>query len=316
MEAQGAGPPGHGPDLTGRPARPRVVAVDWSGRRDGASRHIWAAEVAAGHLVSLESGRSRAEVADALAATARQGARLVIGLDFAFSFPEWFLAERGLPSACALWEAAEREGEAWLARCPWPFWGGRACGRRPDLGGRAHFRRTDLATKPTGPFAIRPKSPFQIGGAGSVGTGSIRGMPLLTRLRREGCAIWPFDAAPGGWGWPRVVEIYPRLLTGAVRKSDRLAREAYLDHLGWPADRALRRRVASSEDAFDAAVSARAMDRHWQELVELPPPAPEAPPPGRAGSGPPAPTTLVRLPVARRRRPRAGGPTGPAGSAP
>jgi len=31
----------------------RTIAVDWSGRKQGAARHIWAAEVAAGELVSI-----------------------------------------------------------------------------------------------------------------------------------------------------------------------------------------------------------------------------------------------------------------------
>ncbi|HMC04937.1 MAG TPA: hypothetical protein VKJ83_05640, partial [Actinomycetota bacterium] len=133
-----------------------------------------------------------------------------------------------------------------------------------------HFRRTELEIPPVGPGAIRPKSVFQIGGAGAVGTGSIRGMALLARLRREGFSIWPFDRA----GWPRVVEIYPRLLTGPVDKSVQSARTDYLTRLGWPADPALRERAASTEDAFDAAVSALGMDEHQEDLA-APPPVPE-----------------------------------------
>src|SRR5205085_2351508 len=52
----------------------------------------------------------------------------------------------------------------------------------------------------------RPKSVFQLVGAGQVGTGSLRGIPFLPRLR-ERFAIWPFDEPR----LPLVVEVYPRL---------------------------------------------------------------------------------------------------------
>jgi hypothetical protein len=203
-----------------------------------------------------------------LCRVASQTPRLVVGLDFAFSLPAWFLAERGFSSAAELWEAAGREGERWLAECRAPFWG-RPGRKRPAVPAGRQWRRTDLETPPTA-RAIRPKSPFQIGGAGAVGTGSIRGMAALGRLHREGFGVWPFDPP----SWPRVVEIYPRLLTGEVRKSDPAARAAYLDERGWPEDPVLRRRVASTEDAFDAAVSARAMDLHREELADLSLPLP------------------------------------------
>ena len=78
--------------------------------------------------------------------------------------------------------------------------------------------------------------------------------------------MWPFDAA----GWPRAVEIYPRLLTGPVTKSLQAARTGYLAALGWPPDAALRERAASTEDAFDAAMSALRMYEHQEELADPP----------------------------------------------
>ncbi|MGH2717419.1 MAG: hypothetical protein ACRDJU_02415 [Actinomycetota bacterium] len=228
---------------------------------------------------SLRNGRTREQVGDDLIEAAMRAPRLVAGLDFAFSFPAWFLAEQGFAGAAELWDAARVRGEDWLVERSAPFWGGRvASGRgvmreaargaaRPDLGDRAHFRRTDLWVAPTGPRRIRPKSPFQVGGAGSVGTGSIRGMPLLARLQREGFSIWPFDAEPG---WPRIVEIYPRLLTGPVDKANGPARQASLEAFDWPPDPVQRQLAGSSEDAFDAALSARAMDEHQDRLVDLP----------------------------------------------
>ena len=99
---------------------------------------------------------------------------------------------------------------------------------------------------------------------GAVGTGSIRGMPHLARLRTEGFSIWPFhEARP-----PLVLEIYPRLLTGDVIKADFDAREAYLAKAECPEiDDSLACKVMHSEDAFDAAVSAVVMSRHLDEIL-------------------------------------------------
>jgi hypothetical protein len=90
-------------------------------------------------------------------------------------------------------------------------------------------------------------------------------MPILQRLREVGFSIWPFDPP----GWPAVVEIYPRVFTGRVNKSLREARLRYLkkefpDLAGWAV-----RTAASCEDAFDAAVSALAMARRSEDLVNL-----------------------------------------------
>lgn len=274
-----------------------MIAVDWSGRRQGAAAHIWSAEVRAGELVALECGRTAPALASWLVGRAEREPRLAVGLDFAFSFPSWFLAALGVRSGPELWAVAERCGEAWLAGCPVPFWGRPARWRPPDLGGRDALRRTDRDTPATA--GVRAKSPFQVGGAGSVGTGSIRGMPVLAVLRAAGFAIWPFDAV-GPATWPRVVEIYPRLLTGNVAKAQEAARRRHAAALGWPPDPSQRAAVVRSDDAFDAAFSARAMARGARGLVDLPPVPPEAAvegwiwspgpsptPPGSAPGGPP-----------------------------
>jgi hypothetical protein len=90
-------------------------------------------------------------------------------------------------------------------------------------------------------------------------------MPQLLRLREAGFSIWPFDAV----GRPLVVEIYPRLLTGSVVKSDAVARASYLAEKFPMLASELRERAASTEDAFDAAVSALVMARHSAELASL-----------------------------------------------
>ncbi len=240
----------------------RTMAVDWSGRASGARKSIWVAEVAEAGLIFLENGRTRTEVAELVIKRASTNRRFVVGFDFAFSFPAWFLEGHGFESVRQLWAAVSLVGEQWLQECIPPFWG-RPGKRRPDLGGREHFRATDGAAEPIG--GVRPKSVFQVGGAGSVGTGSIRGMPILSALSKSGFSIWPFDRA----GWPRVVEIYPRALTGAVRKSSQTEREEYLRSRNLISSASMRARAASSEDAFDAAVSALVMWEHRQELSRL-----------------------------------------------
>lgn len=247
----------------GRPAGPplRIIAVDWSGAASGAGKGIALAEARDGRLLRLERGRDREGIAAHLLGLARAGEAVLVGLDFAFSLPGWFLAERGLASGPELWALAAAEGEAWLRECRPPFWG-RPGKRRPDL--PAHFRAADGEVPAAG--GIRPKSPFQIGGAGAVGTGSLRGMPMLRTLRDGGYSVWPFDPLR----LPAVVEIYPRILTGSVVKSDPAARFAFLAARCPGIDPPLREIAAADENAFDAAVSALAMDARRGELLSLP----------------------------------------------
>ena len=47
----------------------------------------------------------------------------IVGLDFAFSMPGWFLRNEGVTTAFQLWARAEVEGERWLRDCTFPFWG-------------------------------------------------------------------------------------------------------------------------------------------------------------------------------------------------
>jgi hypothetical protein len=239
-----------------------VIAVDWSGRKVGERRHLWSAEAHDGELLRLEAGRTREEVVDELVARAGDSPGAVVGFDFSFSLPAWFLRARGFTSARDLWDAATTDGESWLRDCEPPFWGRPGRGR-PDV--LAHLRRTEAAVATVG--GIRPKSSFQIGGAGSVGTGSVRGFPALARLQYAGYSIWPFDAPAEA---PVAVEIWPRTFTGPVVKSDAAARAAHLDaHLSGLARR-WRDVAIGSEDAFDAAVSAVVMSRHEAELRALP----------------------------------------------
>ena len=281
----------------------RLVAIDWSGRIDAAGqrRHIWAGvwtRVDGKVKVALENGRTREEVSAWLIELARQTPRLVVSIDCCFSFPGWFLEEHGCADMFAFWRKAnDGLAEQWLAReCDAiardeRFWGkphkrpAQFCG----AGYRRQFRFADYDNKiaqalPGGDEqraakmrGITPKSPFQIGGSGSVGTGSLRAMSMLERLHEQGFRVWPLEdaALDGEDPRPLLVEMYTRLMTGAVAKSNEDARRKYLaekrssDPLYASVGRAVKAKALGSEDAFDALVSVLEMARHAEEFARL-----------------------------------------------
>jgi hypothetical protein len=248
---------------------PRLVAVDWSGRRGADQRQsIWLAEAVAGELVRLEGGRTRAELVELLIAEADRDPDLIVGFDFAFSPPAWYLADRQL-TADQLWAlladealtpAMRRHGLArWMNSPELPFW--TTSEARARLRPEQMFRRTENDNRLPG---VQPKSVFQLIGGGQVGRGSLYGMQALHRLTGAGFRVWPFDPP----ALPLVVELFPRLLTGPVNKSSPSERERYLEAVAMPPD--LRRLAATSEDAFDAAVSALVMAAGVEDLRALP----------------------------------------------
>lgn len=248
---------------------PRIIAIDWSGR-SGADqkRALWLGEAVDGELVRLAGGRTRVEVVELLVADADRDPNVIVGLDFAFSLPAWYLRDRGLTPR-QLWAALAEEAltpairrlglARWMNTPEPPFW----------TTGQAHvllapeqeFRRTEHDVRVPG---AQPKSVFQLVGAGQVGRGSLYGMQALHRLAAAGFRIWPFDAPR----LPLVVEIFPRVLTGPVRKNSQSERERYLTTV--PMTPEFRRLAAASEDAFDAAISALAMAAAAEELCALP----------------------------------------------
>jgi len=146
----------------------------------------------------------------------------------------------------------------WLNTPEPPFWTTGAAHRL--VAPQQELRRTAREVHVPG---VQPKSVFQLVGAGQVGRGSLYGMQALHRLAASGFQVWPFDAA----ALPLLVEIFPRLLTGAVTKSSQRDRERYLAALAMPSE--LCRLAATSEDAFDAAVSALVMAASVEELLGL-----------------------------------------------
>ena len=249
----------------------KCIAVDWSGSQDeeGQLQGIWLAVAEARSLTRLKNGLTRDEAIATLVKEIESGGPLFIGLDFAFSFPQWYVTRLERCSARGLWDLAGEQGEEWLRGNTWPFWGREGPYRKlpENLTENLRFRQTDEDHRNS-----HPKSVFQINGAGAVGTGTIRGLPKLACLQDAGAAIWPFDAPnPDG---PNVIEIYPRVFYGTDvtnnnRVSGRDARNLYLDTHYAGLGRHWRDTMIGSGDAFDAGVSALVMSAHADELQGL-----------------------------------------------
>lgn len=235
----------------------RIAAVDFSGAADASTqrRKIWIAEFEPGASIRARSGMTRAELLDYLVAGRKDLA--CVGLDFAFVYPAWFMQRNGLvgdessPDAVAgMWDVVAEEGERWLANCSWPFWG--RPGTRRTL---PHMKAYTVREQRQRAAGLPVKSVFQIGGAGAVGSASIRGIPLLPRLRAAGFSVWPVDIP----ALPLVLEVYPRAFTPGVVKSEAAAREAYLDRLQLPVEAASRSAAVAGDDAFDAVAAVAAL---------------------------------------------------------
>ncbi|QHN04930.1 hypothetical protein FTO74_17345 [Granulicella sp. WH15] len=280
----------------------RIVAIDWSGDKGpGQKKKIWAGVWTAhpqgkihGGKLLLEDGRTREQLTAWLLELAAETPSMVVSIDCCFSYPAWFLAEHGCTTVFDFWRhVAAGHGERWLGeecaaeeRDP-RFWG--KPHKRPDVfcgaGLPTMMRRTDMDNKIEQALAggdpiraakmvgITPKSPFQIGGSGSVGTGSLRAMPWLLRLHEAGFRVWPFESARPCQ--PLLIEMYTRLLTGAVKKSNPVARREYLlnrrktDTLYTTLPRPILAKAHASEDAFDALVCCLEMLRHRAEFPVL-----------------------------------------------
>jgi hypothetical protein len=245
------------------------VGIDWSGDKNAWQKGLKVAIARPGRAApalkecpARKSGWSRIDVIRWIE-DEFQDERALIGIDFAFGFPEVTL-----PGNIVLdWDYAERV----CAEHP-NFYGG-AFFRPPicphshlvnsrwlpkDRYSANHLRMTDIVAMQT--TGARPQSVFNAVGPAQVGPSSISGMRALRSLRRN-CggriAIWPFDEA--GHGGSVIVEIFPRYYPLSRGRSARLAglRElnAALASFGSEAVR----NNPKSEDEGDALLSAAAL---------------------------------------------------------
>lgn len=253
----------------------RIVVLDWSaaGRPTRGADSIWIGD----DRGLLANPPTRMEAHHLLQGLAEPGTRLLIGADFAFGHPSGLARQiTGRADALALWDHLDaqhsddarncsnyRDVAAGLNRAldaP-VFWGD---GRRlptPDLPRLRPPPHPDLkphrVTETPAPGGPRPKSPFQLAGAGAVGAQSLTGIPWLNRLRqRAGTAVWPFQP----WQDAELVlaEVYPSML-------------GRLDVAGWPcldaAQVGLLARTLRALDDRDALVPMLAPDPRIADLA-------------------------------------------------
>lgn len=223
----------------------RVAVLDWSaaGKPRLGKDSIWLG-IATGDAVSTENLPTRHAASlrlEGLIETAlAQRERLLIGIDFAFGYPAGFAARlTGAADALGVWDqlalmiedardnrnnnkAVAAELNA-LFPGDGPFWGNGETRhyaglsrRRPDLPeGLATLRQTDRAAISG---SARPKSVWQLSGAGVVGAQVLVGLPVLARLRRQfgaDLAVWPFQDCTTA---PIVLaEVYPSMLDREVK---------------------------------------------------------------------------------------------------
>jgi hypothetical protein len=217
------------------------VGIDWSGARGKPQRGIqvaWCRPGSGQPQVVSPPGRawSRPEVRDWLSlATRRQ--RLLVGLDFSFTFPfvdagAYFPGADSAPaSARALWRLVEDVctdddtlyGGAFADRAPWSAYFFRRKGAR----GVRFERRHKLVEKACADAGLgHPETVFHLIGPKQVGLGSLSGMRLLQALGRDDIAphIWPMDVADGSASV--LVEVFPRAFLAAAGHGAAKVRQA------------------------------------------------------------------------------------------
>jgi hypothetical protein len=262
----------------------RVLGIDWSGAAKTSSARIYAAEVvldgARTTVASVVRAASRSAVARFLSGQRLELARgweahappeppkpgevVLAGLDFAFGFPaEFELPGRGnswtwqqlanwcrhVDDAGSLLDAIEADP---VTRRQFRF--------RENRGGTMLKRCAERELEKRG---VHPESVLNLIGSRQVGPGSIRGIPMLARLRRAGAALWPLDSHARDT--LTLVEVFPRLWLDATgSKENPAARVAQVklwrEHgVGFAAESDML--AAASPDAMDAVAAAIGLSR-------------------------------------------------------
>ena len=225
-----------------------IAVVDWSGGNDTGPKPrkdaIWLGVVRKGETEKPLYLRNRAVAETALVALIAQeqaaGRRLLIGFDFPFAYPRGFAqALIGQADPLALWDWLEAritdektannrfDLAAEINRSlggKGPFWGN-ALGR--DIVGLGRTKKEYSAapfpekrrveTLATGSFSC-----WQLAGAGAVGSQVLMGLPVLSRLRRhfaDDLAVWPFESSQKFNAAVVLAEIWPSMISGAVRQA-------------------------------------------------------------------------------------------------
>ncbi len=235
-----------------RPLFDAYLMVDWSAaaRPNTGKDSIWWALLhrrdGVVRMVRRENPATRdaatTEIADQLAMLTGDGARVLVGFDFPFGYPDGTARRLGLPAGLS-WRHLWQELADILEDAPdnannridvaeglnrrlsgeaFPFWGNvreetRPCllrrGRRPHgEGDLAEWRLCDTRARTT-------SSVWQLAGAGSVGSQVLTGIPRVLQLRTDPrlamiSHIWPFETGLAHDPRPRIIlaEVYPSIL--------------------------------------------------------------------------------------------------------
>ena len=216
-----------------------VLVVDWSGGNDRgqapAQDAIWACLIRQGTVQEPLYFRNRqtaeAWITATLDAEIAAQRRVFAGFDFAFSYPDGFgkaLTQNDDPLSVWDWLEAkitdspsannrfEIAGEInAIFGGNGPFWGN----ARPnvDIEGlprtKANYRNPFADKRGTDRLAKGSFSPWQLAGAGAVGSQTLMGLPMLARLRRKyqgNIGVWPFEPVSSAI---TLAEIWPTLFT-------------------------------------------------------------------------------------------------------
>jgi hypothetical protein len=225
----------------------RVVVVDWSASSTPTTGRdsIWIAVVDAGATDPIARNVSTRHEAERFLVdlVEESGAhRTLIGVDFSLGYPSGTAAALGLTGTPwrAMWgyldcsiddDDRNRNNRFGLAAAmnaalgggPGPFWGcppsaatATLTATKPSMpAGLAEWRTVEARLRSAG---LRPFSAWQLLGAGSVGSQSLVGVPVMARLRRrfdQRVHVWPFttglQAPDVARGDVVVAEVWPSM---------------------------------------------------------------------------------------------------------
>ena len=226
----------------------RIIVADWSAANLPTSAVNRANAVWLG-CHDAEGGaewhhRTRASAEDQLngliETAVAQGARLLIGFDFAMAYPAGLAARlTGEAGSRALWRwlagaiedapdnrnnrfaVAQAVNEA-FPEGPGPFWSHPTDQHWPGIPGQR--RGIDYAVLGLAEHRLAEaaapgaKSPWMLFNPGSVGSQTLLGLPMIHRLALcPGVVVWPFDPPEALAGAAVVLaEVYPSLIAGPV----------------------------------------------------------------------------------------------------
>ena len=256
------------------------VGVDWSGARGPRLPGLQVAMAKAGRsaprLVPSPDGQhwTRSAFADWFVEILSPNGRVLVGFDFAFSFPrfdrgEFFPNVPDAPSTVAdLWLCVDDVCEATGDFFAGAFVEGSRYARYFQGGVRyePRLRITDERCRRVG--LGRPESIFRLVGPAQVAKGSLAGMRVLHYLRFKvpHLCIWPFDRLPESRSVIVAVDMYP----GAFVRISSAARGKVRDMqtlnqvLEFYGSAPLRGRIlddGSEDDKADALIAAAALRR-------------------------------------------------------